>query len=93
MKIDKTSPLYPLEYEQADLVSWQAFERGQADADQQKRCLEWLFKATGLNDLSYRPDSDRDSAFAEGKRFVGLQVRKMLIVNPRVFNIPTGVKQ
>jgi len=35
----------------------------------------------GTYDLSYRPDSDRDTAFAEGKRMVGLQLVKFSKIN------------
>jgi hypothetical protein len=28
--------------------------------------------------LSYRPQSERDTSFAEGKRFVGMQIVKQL---------------
>lgn len=79
------APYVPIEYDVADISAWQALERGDASADQQRRCLEWLVKATAMNDLSYRPHSDRDTVFAEGKRFVGLQVRKLLSLNLRAF--------
>ena len=31
--------------------------------------------------MSYRPDSERDTAFAEGKRHVGTQIVKFLKIN------------
>ncbi len=51
---------------------------------QQKLVWDWLMYVTaagdGFADLSFRPgpDGQRATDFAEGKRFVGLQVRKML---------------
>lgn len=39
-----------------------------------KHAVDWLIAVTGLRDLSYRSESPLDTAFAEGKRFVGLQL-------------------
>lgn len=54
-----------------------ALNKGEATPEQQKLILHELMNLTGYYDLSYRPDRDRDTAFAEGKRFVGAQVVKM----------------
>lgn len=63
----------------------QALAAGTADPVQQKRALAWIIEqAAGTYDLSYRPgaqEGDRDTAFAEGKRFVGSQIVKMLKVS------------
>lgn len=85
----ESKPWYPTKYSVADVVAFQAIEKGEASPDQQKRVVEWLVSLTGLNDLSYRPDSQRDTDFAEGKRFVGLQIRKMLILNPKALMLHT----
>lgn len=61
-----------------------ALKEGTASEAQQKLILHELMNLTGYYDLSYRPDSDRDTAFAEGKRFVGAQVVKMV-------NLPADV--
>ncbi|HBV7338339.1 TPA: hypothetical protein MD501_000739 [Klebsiella variicola] len=61
-----------------------AMSEGKASEAQQKMILRELLNLTGYYDLSYRPDSDRDTAFAEGKRFVGAQVVKMV-------NLPSDV--
>lgn len=88
MKIDKTSPVFPTPYELADVNAFQALKAGTADADQQRRALNWILQAAGTFDLSYRPGSQRDSDFAEGKRFVGLQVHKLLMLDaPRLARI------
>lgn len=84
--VPKRLVVAPAEYSVADVSAFQALERGEATSDQQRRVLEWLMAATGTFDLSYRPESDRDTAFAEGKRFVGLQVRKLLVLNPRAIS-------
>lgn len=53
---------------------------GNATPGQQKLVWDWLAYATGADDISFRPgpDGERATAFAEGKRFVGQQFRKML---------------
>ena len=61
-----------------------ALSEGEASDKQQKLIMRELLNLSGYYDLSYRPDSDRDTAFAEGKRFVGAQVLKMV-------NLPADV--
>jgi hypothetical protein len=56
-----------------------ALATGTANAGQQKRALDWIItKACGTYDMSFRPgaDGERETAFAEGKRHVGLQIVK-----------------
>lgn len=55
-----------------------ALREGKASPDQQQLAIDGLMGITAYYDLSYRPNSDRDTAFAEGKRFVGAQVVKMI---------------
>ena len=44
-----------------------------------KRALTYIVEILGaVYDQSYRPDSDRDTAFIEGRRFVGLQIIKLM---------------
>lgn len=58
-----------------------AMHEGNAEPHQQKKLLEWLVNdLCETHGLSFRPDSDRATAFAEGKRFVGLQIIKQLNV-------------
>ena len=82
MKKPDASPWKPIEWEPADVAAIQALARGDATADQQRRALDYIINSlAGTYDLSYRPNSDRDTAFAEGKRFVGLQMVKALKIN------------
>lgn len=75
-------PWMPPEYHLADVSALQALQRGEADPDQQKRALKYLIEAVcATYDLSYRPSSTRDTDFAEGRRFVGLQIVKLLKIN------------
>lgn len=73
----KTAPWYPPVYELADFYAIKNLAAGSASPEQQRRALKWIVEnACGTYDLSYRPNSDRDTAFAEGRRFVGLQIVK-----------------
>ena len=81
MKKPDASPWKPPAWEPPDVSAIQALNRGDATPDQQKRALDFIVRLAGTYDLSYRPDSDRDTAFAEGKRFVGLQIVKFLHLN------------
>jgi hypothetical protein len=60
----------------------QALAAGTANEGQQKRALDWFIRtASGAYEVSYRSDADggdRETAFAEGRRFVGLQAVKLL---------------
>lgn len=70
----------PPPWEPSDAAAFQALERGTADAGQQKRALAWLIHtACGTYDLDFRPDQ-REHAFVSGRRFVGLNVVKMMKV-------------
>lgn len=73
--LPSSKPYVPPQWEPADVAAIQALQRGDASPDQQRRALDYIIiNLAGTYDLSYRPDSDRDSAFAEGKRFVGLHL-------------------
>ena len=61
---------------------------GTANDIQQQLALDWLITtAAGTYELSFRSDGDggeRETAFGEGRRFVGLQVVKMVNLPPRL---------
>lgn len=79
-KVERHAPWKPAPYDPADAAAIQALQTGVATRDQQKRALTWLINtACGTYDMSYRPgqDGDRDTAFAEGRRSVGLQLVKL----------------
>jgi hypothetical protein len=79
---------FPAPYEARDVEALQALQRGDADAAQQALALNWIIEtAAGTYEPSFRSDSDggeRETAFAEGRRFVGLQVVKMIKMSPRM---------
>jgi hypothetical protein len=66
-----------------DVAAIKALASGLARADQQKIALDYIVSTlSGTYDLSYRPDElggERDTSFAEGRRFVGLAIRRMIL--------------
>ncbi len=73
----------PPYYTNADIAAIQALHRGEADAYQQRRALNWIINtACATYDLSYWPDSARDTDFALGRQFVGQQLVKLTLLNP-----------
>lgn len=72
----------PANYTADQVIALQALQKGEADAGQQGMVLDWLLNdACGIRELSFRSDADggaRETAFAEGRRFVGLQTAKLL---------------
>lgn len=84
-QIEAASPWLPPPYERAEVVAFQALAAGTADAAQQQRVLKWLLeRACGAYEMTFYPGPDgaRNSDFAQGRRFVGLQVVKLLHLNP-----------
>jgi hypothetical protein len=58
---------------------------GNATGDQQIRAMKWIIEdVCRTYDLSFRPDSERDTCFAEGKRHVGMEIVKALKVNTEI---------
>ena len=78
------APWKPPAYALADVSAIQALAAGTADKLQQARALRLIIEGlAGTYDLSYRPgpEGDRDTTFAEGRRFVGLQLVKLTKLN------------
>ncbi len=77
--IASEKPWHPAPYEIADLCAIKGLAAGTASPEQQQRALKWIIESVcATYELSYRPTGDRDTAFAEGRRFVGLQLVKAL---------------
>jgi hypothetical protein len=71
-----------MSWELADASAIQALHRGDADADQQKRALKFIIEdICKTYDMSYRPDNPNDTTFAEGKRYVGNEIIRMIKMN------------
>ena len=77
----KQLPWHPAPYDETITGALKALHAGSANVGQQQRALKWIIEALcATYDLSYRPGAggERDTAFAEGKRFVGQQIVKQL---------------
>ena len=73
---------FPPQWEPADVRAIQSLASGEATPEMQKRALDFMINKVCLTyDLSYRPESDRETVFAEGRRFTGLQLVKLLSIN------------
>ena len=76
------APWKPPHVETADAAALQALAKGTASADQQRRALDWIvLQAARTYDLAYRPgaaEGERDTNFALGRQFVGMQIVKVL---------------
>lgn len=82
MASEELRPWFPQAIADADMHAIKALAKGGASAAQQQLALEFIVnRLCATNDQSFRPDDlggARDTAFAEGKRFVGLQIRKIV---------------
>ena len=79
--VAQSAPWLPPAYDPADAAAVQAVAEGRANELQQRRAITWIIEAAAdLYGMSYRPggqDGERDTAFAEGRRFVGNQIVKL----------------
>lgn len=76
----KKDPWMPASYDEDVVYAVSAFAKGKANEVQQRLAWEWVMYVSGVDDISYRPGpaGERDTSFAEGKKFVAAQLRKML---------------
>ncbi len=78
MAVKKHDPWLPAAYTDRDVGAVQALARGDADEVTQKHVLRYIVETlSGCYDMSFRAESDRATSFAEGRRYVGLQLVKM----------------
>ena len=76
-------PYLPFKWEadRAGVAAIKALDRGEATPEQQRRALTTIIEGISMYyDLSYRSDP-YDTAFAEGRRFVGAQIVKLTKLN------------
>ena len=82
--LPKAKPYEPVDYDERVVMAIRALWTGTANDAQQGEVRDWLQYVTGTGafaDMSFRPggaEAERETAFAEGKKFVGLQILKML---------------
>ena len=74
---------YPWADDLPSLYAVQALYKGTASPEQQQKALDFIIeKLADRNGMSYRPDNTHDTAFAEGRRWVGNQLVKFLKLSP-----------
>lgn len=67
----------PAAYDKEVLYAFRALFEGLANEGQQKRAMEWLLlNACHIGTPSFE-ETDRDTAFREGERHIGLQIAKL----------------
>lgn len=84
-------PWLPPSYDKADAYAIKALAAGTANEAQQQRAFKWITNiAAGIDDLSFRPGPDGSylTAFAEGRRFVGLQIYKLKEISSELLEQP-----
>lgn len=71
-------------YDDHDIRAMKALSLGGASDDQQRRAFDLIIHLCGTYDLSFRPGADgaRLTDFAEGKRFVGTEIIKLVNFPP-----------
>jgi hypothetical protein len=83
--LPKKSPYLPPDYDEEVIYAVIALTKGVASDAQQMLVWKYIMYLSGASeefqDLSYRPGNEgqRDTDFAEGKRFVGIMLRKLLL--------------
>ena len=74
MNETKFDPNALVEYDIADVSAIKALLAGEADSEQQRRAISWVIKkAAGLYDFPFH-STDRETCFALGRGFVGMQI-------------------
>jgi len=82
MKEKTSAPWIPADYTIAEAAAIQALLEGVAEEHQQQLALKWIIETLcGTYDMSFHPEGDRETAFAEGKRFAGSQIVKLTRLN------------
>lgn len=71
-------PWSPATCDYHDVMAIKQVAEGVADAATQRRALGWIIAIARTRNETYYPDSERDSCFAQGMRFVGLQVLRLV---------------
>ncbi len=71
-------PHFRCDYDIPTAAAIQALIRGEAEPHQQRDAMNWLInQACGTYNTSFSELGDRETSFAEGRRFVGTQVVKL----------------
>ena len=81
MSNDK-QPTDPAVANLSQIQAMQAMHKGDASPEQQQKALKWILEdASKINDICFYAGDSNASAFAAGKRFVGMQILSLIDVN------------
>jgi len=82
-KLDKSVPWVTGTPSIGVTLAIKSLSTGTANEEQQKLALKWIIEELcGTYNQSYYPDSQSDTVFAEGKRFVGNSIVREVNINP-----------
>lgn len=77
-------------YDRADIVALQNVAAGVGDSFQQKRAIEFIiYKLCDFHGVSFR-ETDRETSFAEGKRFIAQGINAVLTFDARKLEEPNN---
>ena len=77
-----SDPMFVGALKKYQIAAVKAVYEGVADESQQRMALMIVIdNLCRVNDLSYRPGSQDGTTFAEGRRYVGLQIHKLITTN------------
>lgn len=77
-KVKKRPVFAPALYDDAHIGAIQALFRGDAEPEQQKRGIKWIVEqAAQADEQTFQPVNGKVQDFLEGRRSVGLQIRKL----------------
>lgn len=90
VEIPENAPYLPPRANQEIAWALKGLHAGEADKGQQTMAINWIiFELARYQDMSYRPNSARDSDFAEGKRYCGAQLVRLIQMTPeRISKLP-----
>jgi len=75
--------LQPAPWDKKHLFAVKAVAAGTATEHQQRLALQWIIEqAAGTYQTSFSPDNHSLTDFAEGRRFVGSQIVKLINLDP-----------
>jgi hypothetical protein len=79
MQPEPRKPFFDCQWDVTTIRALRALERGEASPEQQMGALQWVIdQAAATYEVSFHPGWPDATAFAEGRRFVGLQIVKLL---------------
>lgn len=82
MTAAKAPPCFTCPWDEPTALAVQALARGAAEPDQQVRALQWIVEVAGAAyQTSFVPESERQTSFLEGRRFVAGQIVKLTKIN------------